>query len=91
MTLSNNQITKALIRLRGCAGWSAPLLFANPRIQVISRHSPYNIALLQGHDQTDLYYQARGYGHQRSRDLLVKLELEDLNLILREALASKDM
>ena len=24
----------ALIRLRGCAGWSAPLLFANPRRQV---------------------------------------------------------
>ena len=26
--LSNKQITKALIRLRGCTGWSAPLLFA---------------------------------------------------------------
>ena len=30
MILSNKQITKALIRLHGCAGWSAPLLFANP-------------------------------------------------------------
>ena len=30
MILSKRQITKALIRLRGCAGWSAPLLFANP-------------------------------------------------------------
>ena len=30
MVLFNKQITKALIRLRGCAGWSAPLLFANP-------------------------------------------------------------
>ena len=29
MILSNTRITKALIRLRGCAGWSAPLLFAN--------------------------------------------------------------
>ena len=28
--LSNQRITKVLIRLRGCAGWSAPLLFANP-------------------------------------------------------------
>ena len=26
--LSKEQTTKALIRLRGCAGWSAPLLFA---------------------------------------------------------------
>ena len=27
--LSNKRIIKELIRLRGCAGWSAPLLFAN--------------------------------------------------------------
>ena len=27
--LPNKQITKALIRLPGCAGWSASLLFAN--------------------------------------------------------------
>ena len=27
-TLSSQRTTKALIRLRGCAGWSAPLLFA---------------------------------------------------------------
>ena len=33
MILSDKQITKALIRLRGCAGFSAPLLFANPRRQ----------------------------------------------------------
>ena len=30
LILSNKLITKVLIRLRGCAGWSAPLLFANP-------------------------------------------------------------
>ena len=30
MIFSNKQIAKALIRLHGCAGWSAPLLFANP-------------------------------------------------------------
>ena len=29
-----------LIRLRRCAGWSAPLLFANPRRQVFSRQGP---------------------------------------------------
>ena len=37
MGLSTKQITKALIRLRGCAGWSAPVLFANPRRRVFSR------------------------------------------------------
>ena len=30
MILSKKRITEALIRLRRCAGWSAPLLFANP-------------------------------------------------------------
>ena len=29
--LSSKRITKALISLRGCAGWSAPLLFATPQ------------------------------------------------------------
>ena len=39
--LSKTRIIKALIRLRGCAGWSAPVLFANPRRQVFSRRGPY--------------------------------------------------
>ena len=30
MILSKKRITKALIRLRGWAGWSVPVLFANP-------------------------------------------------------------
>ena len=30
INLSKKRITKALIRLCRCAGWSAPLLFANP-------------------------------------------------------------
>ena len=30
MILSNQRITKVLIRLRECAGWSAPLLFRKP-------------------------------------------------------------
>ena len=34
MILSKKRITKVLIILRVCAGWSAPLLFANPRRQV---------------------------------------------------------
>ena len=41
MILFKKRITKALIRLQGCAGWSAPLLFANPRRQVFSRQGPY--------------------------------------------------
>ena len=43
MILSKKRITKALIRLRGCAGWSAPVLFASPRRQVFSRRGPYSI------------------------------------------------
>ena len=30
MILFKKQITKVLIRQRGCAGWSAPMLFPNP-------------------------------------------------------------
>ena len=41
MILSSKRITKALISLRRWAGWSAPLLFANPRRQVLSRRGPY--------------------------------------------------
>ena len=43
--LSNKRITKALTRLRGWAGWSAPLLFANHRRQVSSRRGPYSIGI----------------------------------------------
>ena len=41
MIISTKRITKALIRLRGCAGWSAPVLFAKPRRQVFSRRGPF--------------------------------------------------
>ena len=41
MIHSNKRITKALIRLRGCAGWSAHLLFTNLRRQVFSRRGPF--------------------------------------------------
>ena len=34
MILSNKQITKALIRQRGCAGWYAFLLFGGPKDRV---------------------------------------------------------
>ena len=40
--LFKKQITMALIRLRGCTGWSAPLLFANPHRQVFSHQGPCN-------------------------------------------------
>ena len=47
MVLSKQRSTKALIRLRGWAGWSAPMLFANPRRQVFSHRSPfYNATLI---------------------------------------------
>ena len=41
MVLYKTGITKALIRLCGCAGWSAPVLFANPRRQVFLRRGTY--------------------------------------------------
>ena len=41
MVLSKKRITKALIRLRACEGWSAPVLFANLRRQVFSRRGPF--------------------------------------------------
>ena len=41
MILSKKQITKALIRLRGCTGWPVPMLFANPQRQVFSRQGPF--------------------------------------------------
>ena len=43
MVLSKNQITKALIRLHKCAGWSAPVLFPNPRRPVFSHQGPFYI------------------------------------------------
>ena len=46
MILSKKRKTKALIRLRGCAGWSAPVFFANHRRQVFSRRGPYVLVLL---------------------------------------------
>ena len=42
MLLSNKPITKALIRLCVCAGWSAPVLFANLRGQFFSCQGPSN-------------------------------------------------
>ena len=47
IVLYKTQITKALIRLCGCAGWSAPVLFANPRRQVFSHRGPYKGAILR--------------------------------------------
>ena len=46
MILSNKRMKKALIRLRGCAGWSTLLLFANLRRQVFSRRGPFNMIFL---------------------------------------------
>ena len=47
MKLSKKGITKVLIRLRGCAGWSVPVLFENHRRQVFSRRGPYAPVPLQ--------------------------------------------
>ena len=47
MMLSKKLITKALIRLRGSAGCSVPVLFANPRRQGFSHQDPYISRFLQ--------------------------------------------
>ena len=57
MLVSNKPITEVLIRLRGCAGWSAPVLFANLGRQVFSRRGP-NGPVLEG--ETDPKQVARG-------------------------------
>ena len=54
MMLSNEWITKALTRLRVCAGWSALLLFATLRRQVFSHRGPYDKQCEK------VYFQARG-------------------------------
>ena len=46
MVLSNKRIIKALIRLRGCTGWSAPLLFANPEDRFSSSRPIFDYPLL---------------------------------------------
>ena len=45
IVLSNKRITKVLIRLPGCAGWSRPVLFANPGRQVFLRQGPFTSIL----------------------------------------------
>ena len=43
MKLSKKQTTKVLIRLRRCAGWSAPVLLATPRRQGFSGQTPHGV------------------------------------------------
>ena len=43
MILSKKGITKALIRLCECAGWSATVLFAKPRRQIFSHRGPNEV------------------------------------------------
>ena len=46
MLFSEKRITKAVIRLRGCAVWSMPLLFAYLRRQGFSRRCLYKVRLI---------------------------------------------
>ena len=56
MILSKKRITKVLIRLRGCAGWSAPLLLANPRRQVFLCHGPDSLYYKQYGPRSDCFH-----------------------------------
>ena len=46
MILLNKRITKALIRLHGCAGWSAPFLFANTKDRFSHVEAHLNLCVL---------------------------------------------
>ena len=72
MVLLKKRITKVLIRLGGCAGWSAPLLFTNPKdrfsrdeAQLSSVYlmrklcNPLKIITLLSHDKLDKNAQIR--------------------------------
>ena len=57
MILSKKLITKPLISLRRCAGWTVPLLLANHRRQVFSRRGPnaiYHCYLIQSSERPRL-------------------------------------
>ena len=56
MILPNKRITKALIRLRVCAGWSAPVLFANLQRQVFSRRGPYILKAIKNATGTSVIF-----------------------------------
>ena len=47
MILSNERTTKALIRLHGCTGWSAFLLFATPQSQGFSCRGPNKMLVIR--------------------------------------------
>ena len=63
--LSNKCITNGLIRLRGCASWSAPLLFANPE----DRFSRVDTQLWQ-HIQNKFYITIRKKDWPRKHNIL---------------------
>ena len=56
MILLDKQITKALISLCQCAGWSGPVLCPSyPRRQVFSRRGPYNSSTKRGNILTRIW------------------------------------
>ena len=73
MILSKKLITKVLISLHGCAGWSAPVLFANPQRQFFSRCGPYHTGRI--------VYVMLVHFKSISNDIMIKLE--DLKVLRR--------
>ena len=65
MILSKTRITNALISLRGCEGWSAPLLFANPRRQVFTWRGPNNLLVVFFSLSFSIYCLALAFEHYR--------------------------
>ena len=67
--LSKQRTTKVLIRLRGCAGWSAPLLFAYGIRHVFAWPGPYYLLLFVA----ITYTWAPSKWHVRHRKTLISL------------------
>ena len=56
ITLSRQRTTKALIRLRGCTGWSAPLLFACGIRHIFSWPDSYFLRNYESHSSYSLTF-----------------------------------
>ena len=75
MIISCKRITKTLISLRGCASWSAPVFFANPRRQIFSRRGPI-IIVTSGQENARLVI-ARAYSDNINICYFVNLQIHN--------------
>ena len=80
MIHSKKPITKALIRLRGYAGWSSLVLFQNPRRQVCSRQGPFGNGSFPINIHIELFEAVHAYIVNAKRLLIQNLSYRNLDL-----------